>query len=268
MKKIRIGAITFLNVKPVFFGIEINNGESKVELCYSEPWQVTDSLRQRQVDLGILPSIEYTKLEKLSIVPGLSISSKGKVGSVKLFSRKPLAGIKRIALDSRSRTSVALLKILCKEMYKIEPEFSKEKPELDSMLKNADAALLIGDDALYARTEDLEVRDLSEDWYELTGYPFVFAVFAGWPETVDAEHLALLHNSLRQGLNNVHKISENHPGPGRGSMVEVNEKYLTENISYDFGEHELNGLKLFYIKAWENGLIDGVPRLSFFEKTH
>jgi predicted solute-binding protein len=266
MNKIRIGTLNFLNVKPIFYGLEISNGSSGVELHYFEPWQIPGELKQNRLDLGIVPSIEYTRLEEFAILPGISISSKGKVGSVKLFSNKPLNEISSIGLDNRSRTSVALLKILCKEFYNIDPQFNTAEPDLEVMLKDNDAALLIGDTALYVDKEMTEIRDLSEDWYEHTGYPFVFAFMAGSKKIVKADHMDQLHESLEQGLQNIHKIAENHPCPRIEQAADVNEKYLTENICYDFGENELNGLKLFFIKAWENGLIDGVPRLNFFSE--
>jgi chorismate dehydratase len=266
MKTIKVGTLTFLNVKPVFYGLEMKNGSNRVELLYSEPWKATDLLLSKEIDLGILPSIEYSKTEELAIVRGISISSKGSVGSVKLFSNKPLKDITTIAVDSRSRTSVALLKILCKEFYGIKPRFTEMRPSLHEMLESNDACLLIGDDALYIEDTVEEVRDLSQDWFSHTGYPFVFAFMAGWPGVVEQAHIEMLHESLELGLNNIHKIAENHPSPRIASAAELNEKYLTENINYAFGENELNGLKLFYIKAWENGLIDGVPRITFFEE--
>lgn len=267
MKNVRFGTIDFLNAKPIFYGVAINNGSSGVDLHSSEPWQATGLLLNRDIDLGILPSIEYTHTEELSIVPGISISSKGSVGSVKLFCAKPLQEVKTIAVDRRSRTSVCLLRILCAEFYKIKPRFKEMDPDIDTMLNSADAALIIGDKALYVDKQYEDERDLSEDWYKHTGYPFVFAFLAGWPDVIKAEHISLLNHSLEQGLANVQKIAENHPGPCIESAAELNEKYLTQNISYDFGDNELNGLKLFYIKAWENGLIDGVPRLNFFDTT-
>lgn len=265
MKALKIGALPFLNSKPLIYGLEMNQCKGLFELHYTHPAQAAGMLENSELDLAILPSIEYARIQNLYIVPGMSISAKGQVASVNLYCREPLAKVKSIAVDSRSRTSVALLRILCAERYGIAPEIISMEPEMKKMLKNCDAALLIGDDALYQEAGANEVRDLAQDWFKLTSYPFVFAFWAGVKDAVGPDEKIILSSSLQQGLMNVRKIASNYTSPGIVNAAELNEKYLTENIRYSFGEDELNGLKLFYIKAWENGIIEGVPRFRFYE---
>lgn len=262
---LRIGAVPFLNTKPLIYGLEMDQGKGLFELHYTHPALAARMLEEGDLDLAILPSIEYARIQNLSIVPGMSISARGLVASVNLYCRKPLSKVKSIAVDSRSRTSVALLRILSAERYGIEPEIVEKEPDIKTMLKDCDAALLIGDDALYQDVDAAEVRDLGRDWFKLTSLPFVFAFWAGREGAVGQEEKAILRSSLQQGLMNVRKIASNYPSPCIANSAELNEKYLTENIRYRFGDEELNGLKLFYIKAWENGIIEGVPRFRFYE---
>lgn len=265
MNVLKIGAVPFLNTKPLIYGLEMNQGKDLLELHYAHPALAAHMLEDGSLDLAILPSIEYARMQNLFIVPGISIAARGPVASVNLYCRKPLSEVKSIALDKRSRTSVALLKILCAEHYDISPGMKEMEPDIRVMLQDCDAALLIGDDALYQEEEMAEIRDLALDWFGLTSLPFVFAFWAGRQGAVGFEEHLILRSSLQQGLMNVRKIAANYPSPRIANSAELNEKYLTENIRYSFGENELDGLKLFYIKAWENGIIEGVPRFRFYE---
>jgi chorismate dehydratase len=135
------------------------------------------------------------------------------------------------------------------------------------MLERCDAALVIGDEALYSARDCQVVRDLGADWRELTGQHFVWAFWAGREDALTFSDVETLLRSLHEGLLNTRRIAAKHssPIPGSEDSAELNEAYLREHMRYSLGEEELIGLKLFYIKAWEHGLIDGVPRLRFYE---
>jgi chorismate dehydratase len=262
MDKLAVGVIPFLNAKPIVYGLEMGLGEGRMELNYHTPDQCARLLAEGKLDLALVPAVEYAELEGLRILPGISIASMGEVASVLLLSKVPLEKVDSVSLDRRSRTSAALLQVLCAELYRISPKIAPAEPNPAAMLKAADAALVIGDEALYFREKVQVRRDLGEDWHKLTGQPFVFALWVG-NEKVEPEDIRLLHRSLREGINNIHKIAANYTAPG--ASADLNERYLTENILYRLGDDELNGLKLFLIKAWENRLIEGVPRLHFYE---
>jgi chorismate dehydratase len=266
MKAKKIGTINFLNAEPIFFGMRVEGNICNYQLESYVPVKSTELLEAGELDLAIIPTILYANFDDLFIVPEVSISSHGPVGSVMLFCNKPLEEIKTIAVDDRSRTSVALLKILCHEYYKIEPEFVDMQPDAEAMLQKADAALVIGDPALFFEGKVNHIQDLATDWFEHTRHPFVFAILAGTAESADIEDVYAVQDSLRVGLANVQKIAENYPSPSVPHAKERNEKYLTENINYNFGSRELDGLKLFYIKAWEHGIIDSIPHIRFYEK--
>lgn len=265
MSRLKIGAIPFLNAKPIFYGLELNGESERYQLLRNNPAENALLLGRGELDVALIPSIQYARMEGLWILPGICIASEGPVGSVNLFCKVPLGEVRSIALDERSRTSVALLKLLCKEHYLIDPEFVPMELEIGAMMREHDAAMIIGDASLYCDHPVVEKRDLACDWRECTSYPFVFAFIAGKPGAVGAEQILLFQRSLHQGMQNVRKIAENHPCPLHPDMADRNERYLTEQLNYSFGERELNGLKLFYIKAWEHGLIDGVPRIRFYE---
>ena len=264
MKPIRIGAISFLNAKPIFYGLELNGHSQFVTLNTHLPAENVEYLNAGELDVGLIPSIEYARNDDLCIVPGVAIGSDGPVASVKLFSTVPVEKIKSIAVDERSRTSTTMLRILCAEHFNITPEFVPAAPDEDAMLKHYDAAMIFGDEALYINKPEADVIDLGAEWKAFSSYPFIYAFLAGHPGAVDPEHVILIRHSLSLGLNNLRKIASNHPSPCRPDAAELNKKYLEENISYQFGERELDGLKLFYIKAWEHGIIDGVPRIRFY----
>jgi chorismate dehydratase len=270
MSKLRVGAIPFLNAKPMTYGLERGLVAERFELQFNPPARNAELLSadEPSLDLALIPSIEYARRDDLWIVPGVAIASRGEVLSVLLYASQPLDKVRSIAVDARSRTSVALLRILCAEHYNIEPELMPKDPELTAMLKYCDAALLIGDEALYSSVDTAERRDLGADWRELTGQPFVYAFWAGREGAVDSDGVDAILRSLRDGLMNISKIAENHLPPAAFAVEDpaaLNERYLSEHIQYSFGEAELTGLKLFYIKAWEHGLLEGVPHLRFYE---
>jgi len=265
MEKLKTGAVPFLNSKPLLYGLEKGGPveRERFELEYLPPAECASRLRAGELDLALIPSIEFARAEGLRIVPDLAVTSEGEVLSVILYCSVPLERVGSVAVDSRSRTSVALLRILCSESFGIDPEFIEAEPEIGSMLSGSDAALLIGDDALHCGRKGAGRVDLGAAWYELTGQPFVYAFWAGRAGALGAEDVAMLRRSLGEGRNHLHKIVANHPSSA--TAKDLNWRYLSEVIGHELGEHELTGLKLFYIKALEHGLISGVPRLRFYE---
>jgi chorismate dehydratase len=261
----RIGATLFLNTKPMVYGLQKNLDIERMELTFDTPADNSRLLRQNELDLALIPSIQYARIDDLFIVPGMSIAASGPVASVNLYCKKPVSEVEIVAVDERSRTSVALLEILCDELYGVDPDMEPMEPDPEVMIARCDAALLIGDAALYCDISVHEKRDLGSDWFKLTSYPFVFAFWAGREGAADPGEVAMLQESLELGLMNIRKIAENYPAPGVANASELNERYLKENINYGLGNREIDGLKLFYIKAWEKGIIEGIPRIQFYE---
>ena len=253
---LRLGAVSYLNVAPIIHGLA---GDPDFRLIQEVPSRVAERLHAGEIDLGTIPSIEYA-FGSYAIVPGIAIASRGPVRSVCLYYEGPLGAVRRVALDTSSRTSVALVKILLRERLGEDPEYVPMGPSLDDMLAAADAALLIGDPALYA-TSDVPRLDLGEEWTKATGLPFVYAFWAGRAGVVGREEVERLQESLRLGLAAIPEIAARYE-PGRG-REDVSASYLRENIVFTLGEEEKAGLASFYRRAHALGLIPRVPELRF-----
>ena len=260
---IRLGVISYLNTRPLVHALERNLLPHRFALVYDVPSVCARRLSSGELDLGIIPSIEYARASGYRIVPQVAIATDGPVKSVLLLARKPLDEVLSVALDTSSRTSVALTRILLHRRHGFAGPYIDHPPDLDAMLRAADAAVLIGDAALHARRPDLYVYDLGQLWREETGLPFVFAFWTG-PADLSAEDVAALIEAKRIGLSRVDEIakafSEGNPEPPIFYAV-----YLTENVRYDLGEREIEGLRMFYRYARELCLIEREPEIRFYE---
>jgi chorismate dehydratase len=254
---LRLGVVPYLNVQPIIHGLA---ADPRFVIEPDVPSRVAERLHAGEIDLGMIPSIEYA-FGSYAIVPDIAIGSRGAVRSVMLFLGRPLEEVRRVALDTSSRTSVALLKILLRERLGRDPEFVAMRPGIRTMLVAADAALVIGDPALYFGG-DVSRLDLGEEWLRVTGLPFVYAFWAGRPGAVTPADVARLRAALGAGLSEVSQIASSYNGLGAGRGPE-NEAYLRTNMVYRLGADEQAGLREFYRRAHALGLIPSVPELRF-----
>ena len=261
MPALRLSVVQYLNTVPLIWGMLHGEQGGKFELQLTVPSGCADAIAQRQADVGIVPSIEYQRLDGVEILPGISIASKREVKSVVLLSKKPLDLVRTVALDQSSRTSAALVRILLHKFYARRVNFLPAAPEPGEMLRQADAALLIGDPALAYRGP-AEVYDLAREWRKFTGLPFVFAVWMGHSGTSLPWHVAGFAASLDFGLAHIDDIAAEY-APKLGMTPSAVKVYLTRNIDYSLDEENLQGLKLFYKLAHEVGIIPAVKELSF-----
>jgi chorismate dehydratase len=185
---------------------------------------------------------------------------------VALFSRGPISRIRTIAADTSSRTSIALLRILCAERFGIEPELLPMAPDADAMLGACDAALIIGDPALYLDPVEKRVEkiDLGEEWTAMTGQPFVWAFWAGRPGVMSAEALAALTTARDAGVAASDEIAAAYCGPARTALGQT---YLRDNIQYVMDAPEIAGVRRYYELAAQHGLIDRPRDLHFYSST-
>lgn len=261
--RIRVGAVDYLNARPLVHGLGAR--ADRYALRFDPPSRCAALLHDGSIDVGMIPSIENLRGGGYCIVPGVSIASFGAVASVALFSAKPIADVRTIALDSSSRTSVALLQILCARAFDLRPTFVTLPPDFTSMLRKADAALMIGDPALFATTEaaGLEKIDLGDAWRGLTGLPFVWAFWAGRPGALTRDDLRTLQAARDAGVAAGDAIAEAY-GAGDPIRVARGRAYLRNNMKYTLGDAERAGLERFYELAEEQGLVvNATPR--FFE---
>jgi chorismate dehydratase len=270
---LRLGAVSYLNARPLVYGLESDPG---VSVRFDVPARCADLLHAGDIDLGLIPSIEYLRVPEgrgpYAIVPDLAIASCGPVASVALYTTRPVADIRSIALDTSSRTSVALTAVLCGKVFGISPRMERLGPDLAQMLGAADAALLIGDIALLqtggridvnGRPTAVEKIDLGDVWTQATGLPFVYAFWAGPVSGVSAGSVARLQQARDQGVANAEAIGRRYfeTAPEHQSL---GARYLRDNIRYGLGPGERRGLELFYRYASEVGVVDVATPLRFF----
>ncbi len=261
MRIARLGAVDYLNARPLVYGLELRSG--LFSLRFDVPSKCAALLHEGSIDVGMIPSIEYERGRDYRIVPGVGIVSDGPVASVALFSRTPLEKIRTVAADTSSRTSYALLKILCLERFGIDPDFQPMPPDPEQMLRRCDAALLIGDPALFLDHERLgaEKIDLGEQWKSLTGLPFVWAFWAGRRDALSREAVEALIAARDNGVARSDEVAAAYCGPER---AERGQSYLRENIQYTLGEREEAGLIKYYELAGGSGLVSMlVPPLFY-----
>lgn len=263
MTKPYIAASSYLNAAPLCYSfIEGSQKDRCGFLSDAAPWRCAELLVQGRADAALIPVIEYQRIEGLMVAPGACVSSKKSVRSVILASRVPINEVGRVALDTSSRTSAALIRIILSRFYGLEPEYRAAPPKIEEMLEATDAALIIGDPAMLVDRSRLYVYDLAEEWRKQTGLPFVFAFWAvrkgsaAWPGGVDFVEAKL------EGIDHTGDIAAAYAarlGLAKDDLV----AYLTENISYDLDSESLRGLRLYYDLARECGIIERVRELEF-----
>ena len=268
MKSLRISIVQYLNTTPLVRGFTHGPLRGKYELSFTVPSQCAEALRAGAVDVAIIPAIEYQRTDGLVVLPDLSISSKNKVRSLLLIAKKPLKEVRRVALDRSSRSTQALVRILCAKHWGIAPEFFEAEPELGEMLEEADAALLIGDPALQfaldgasfaelTRNKKLNVFDMVAEWRAMTNLPAVLAVWAGRVEAVTAEVVEDFQASLAYGMTHLDEICEEAAEEMKLQAEELR-SYLVENIDYGLDAESRRGLQKYYELAAELGILNAV----------
>jgi len=260
MNPIRLGAVAYLNARPLTYGLERRT--DLFSLRYDAPSQCAVLLHEGDIDVGMIPAIEYCRGAEYRIVPGMGIVSERTVASVALFTRVPVNQIRTIAADTSSRTSNALLRILCRERFDIAPEFTPMAPDADAMLAAADAALIIGDPALFLdpAAKGVEKIDLGEQWADWTGLPFVWAFWAGRPDVMRPGAVQALEQARDAGVADSDAIAAAYAGPERAALGQT---YLRDNIQYLMGDREIAGVRRYYELAARHGLIQA-PRDPLF----
>ena len=263
MPKLRVGIVNYLNSKPLAWGFLKGHHADLFTPSYHPPALVARLLAQGNLDVGLIPSIEVQRIPDLRVLPDLCIAATQEVRSVLMVSKVPPAEVRKVALDQNSRTSVALLRILLRERYGLDPEYLPERPEIDRMLAEADAALIIGDPALRIERERYRVIDLAAEWRALTGLPFVFAVWAVRPEVEFTDLAFYFKSSLRYGMSSLDTVVRESAAEMGLDTSEVR-SYLTESLTFFLRHDEIQGLEEFYRRAHKHGLILEPKPLEFW----
>jgi chorismate dehydratase len=263
MTPVRIGAVGYLNARPLTWALD--RRPDRWQVRYDLPAVCSDLLRTRQVDLGLTPSIEFLFASDYRFVPGIAIGSDGQVASVALYSKVPAEDIRCIALDTSSRTSVALIRVLCRHHFRISPDYVDHAPDLRLMTERCDAAVLIGDPALEAdhAALGLEKHDLGAAWKAMTGLPFIYAAWTGHPGAVSAADVDALTAAADEGLAHIGDIAAEY-APGDPARQARAARYLRDNVRYGLADAERRGLQLFLDYAAGLGIGRGQRAVEFF----
>ena len=290
MTKLRISIVEYLNTAPLVWGFTDGPLVGRYDLSFTVPSKCADALRSGDADVAIIPAIEYQRMENVVILPEMAVAAKGEVRSILVIARKPIELAKRVALDTSSRSSAALVQLLCRNFWGISPEFVQADPDPAAMLANADAALVIGDPALriavkleqlaekkpngefccggdpndqpVAGVDSLYVYDVAHQWREMTARPCVLAVWAARREVVTSELVADFIASKKFGMSNISDIAD-----GAALKLDLPSRplgrYLRENIDFWLDAENIAGLELYYKLCAEAGLIDRAKPIEF-----
>jgi chorismate dehydratase len=273
MRRLRISAISYLNTAPLMWDFEHGEAGRDFDISYTLPSSCARSLAEGTADIGIIPAAAYAEIPGLQILPDVAIASRRAVRSILLVSKVPIDQVRSVALDTSSLTSVALLKILFEKWMGGGRTYTSMSPDVDQMLAEHDAGLLIGDPALKIDRTLYHTLDLAKEWIRHTGKPFVFAFWAVRSDALREVALSLdlpaaFQNSRDHGLE---ASSLNRIAREWARRLDISEgdvrSYLTQNIHYQLDAGCLDGLQLFYRYAAEIGALPAPPELQFLDAT-
>jgi predicted solute-binding protein len=247
----RIGSVPYLNARPLIYGIE-----EKVTVCI--PARLADLLYRRQFDVGLVPVAEVLLHEQYDVLDDIAIASRGPVASVFLVHRVPIEQIKRLAVDPASRTSAWLVRVILRYGYHVEPEFYPLTGA--PKLSDHEAMMLFGDGAIWYRYRNGDdcLLDLGEAWTEMTGLPFVYAVWATQRGAVP-EVVNMLGKAKADGLAHIEEIVQS----STEASPEFRREYLTRNVRYELGDAEKQGIRRFQQYLEEMGLVENAHDLRY-----
>ncbi|MBL7695606.1 MAG: menaquinone biosynthesis protein [Ferruginibacter sp.] len=239
-QKIKVGAVSYLNTKPLIYGFEQGLMKDEVELLIDYPSNIASLLQTNQVDIGLVPVAIIPTLEEHHIVSDYCIGCDGEVASVCLFSEVPLAEISTILLDYQSRTSVALLDILIREHWKITPELRAAAADYEKNISGTTAGLVIGDRALVQRSKSKYIYDLGTAWKEMTGLPFVFAAWVS-NKSLSPQFIRAFNDTISAGTRQIDVILQTVHLPEYDLK-----KYYNSNINFRLDGPQKEALTLFF----------------------
>ena len=239
-RKIRIGAVSYLNTKPLLYGLEHGQMSNEVELVLDYPANLVRLLQSNQIDIGLIPVGALPSLGDYHIISDYCIGTEGEVASVAVFSELPMEEIDTVLLDYQSRTSVMLCKILFEKHWKKKVQFidAKDESYIDNIRGNV-AGLVIGDRALKIRDKFKFKFDLGLAWKEMTGLPFVFAVWVRKKE-ISGEFIPLFNEANGMGLSKINLIIDYN-----NESIYPMDMYFRKNISYRLTEGMRESMNLY-----------------------
>jgi chorismate dehydratase len=262
----RVAASSYLNTAPLIWSFLKGSRRGQVDLVTdTAPAHCADMLARERVESALVPVIEYQRIPRLAIVPGVCVGSRSEVKSVVLVTREgidDLKSVRSVALDTSSRTSAALVKIIFREFFGSEPEWTESAPDVSKMLEKNDAALVIGDPGISVSRERVVVYDLAKLWRTHTGLGFVFAMWMAREEAIENVRPVDFAGARDEGLEHIAEIAALYTETVGLSPDEIR-TYLLENISFKLDEELRAGLDLYFRLAQRHGIIKEAQPLKF-----
>ncbi|MDB4534492.1 menaquinone biosynthesis protein [Vicingaceae bacterium] len=242
VKKIKVSAVSYLNTLPFLYGINNSEIKDQLDLSLDIPSDCAKKLLSGDVDLGLVPVAILPQIKEYHIVSDYCIGAVGDVDSVALYSDVPLNRIESIYLDYQSKTSINLVKVLCKEYWNISPEFIEASEGYEDEINGKIAGVIIGD-RTFNLSKDYKFKyDLSGEWMKYSGLPFVFACWVSNIKLPQA-FISQFNEALNLGLNNIESVIKNYKE--ERISKEVLEGYLLSSISYDLDDKKKTAISLF-----------------------
>ena len=238
-KRIRVGAVSYLNTRPLIFGVKRSGLVNRIDLIEDYPSKIAAMLLNDEIDVGLIPVAVIPQMKQHFIVTDYCIGAEGEVASVALFSEVPMEQIEKVVLDYQSKTSVSLAKILLKEYWKKNVVFEDAKEDFIDHINGTTAAVVIGDRALQLTHHSKYVYDLGLAWKSFTGMPFVFAAWIA-NKPLDDAFLDAFNRANAYGIKHMEEV-----------LAEVSfadydlKKYYTKNISYELTDLKREALQNF-----------------------
>ena len=240
MTKIKVGIVSYLNTRPLIYGLKLEPIASRIELVEDNPAELAEMLKNNEIDLGLIPVAAIPELKESYLSGDYCIGTEGEAASVCLFSEVPLKQIDKVYLDYQSRTSVELLKWIMHEYWGIRPEMIIATDEdYRKEIKGTTAGLVIGDRAFEQRKLSTFFYDLGAEWKKITGQPFVFAVWIS-NKKLPEEFIHLFNEANGMGLKHIDEIVANHSF----DLYDL-KKYYTLHMNYLLDETKKKAMKYF-----------------------
>lgn len=250
-QKIKVGAVSYLNTKPLIYGFDKVNMKHDLDIIFDYPSNIASLLINDQIDVGLIPVAVIPKLAEYHIVSDYCIACDGEVASVCLFSDVPLQEIKTILLDYQSRTSAALLKILLQEHWNIDPALIAGSVDFENDITGTTAGLVIGDRALNQRLRSKYIYDLGSAWKEMTGLPFVFAAWVS-NKQLPEDFMAEFNQANAEGFKHLDEVIRDNPFPAFDL-----ENYYTEKVKFILDADKYKAMGLFLSKLERH--VEAIP---------
>lgn len=235
----RVGAVSYLNTKPLLYGIERSRVRRDIDLVIDYPARIANMLLKDELDMGLVPVAIIPKMQAWYINGDHCIGCNGPVASVCLFSDKPIGNVRKVLLDYQSRTSVQLARILLKEYWKVSPELIDAGKDFREHIQGDTAGIVIGDRALEQRRLSPYIYDLGQGWKELTGLPFVFAAWIS-NKPLPPEFVEEFNEANQIGLDQIEKVVAENPY----SVFDLH-AYFTKYLDYRLDDQKKQGLERF-----------------------